>query len=477
MSTFGGIETALSALRAAQVMVETSTQNTANANNPNYSRQVVDLQANPAYPAPGMTAVGPGQIGTGVSVTGIQRMTDSYTTSQLRLALSQQNADTVTQNTTSQIQSMFNELSGSGISTELSQFWSSWQDVSNSPTDSGVRTSLIDQAQSLATSIQQAASQLTSLQQNLDQQVTQQVSTVNTLTNQIAGLNQQIVVVQATGQQPNDLLDQRDALLSQLSGLAQVQIDQQSNGAVQVTLGGKPLVDGSTSFALSTATNSNGLQNIVASDGTVIQPQNGSLAALEQMRDGEIPSRLNALNAFTQRLITAVNAVHEGTDPTTGATVTNVYNLVAPGTPSQTPFFTGTDATNIAVNSALVQNPNLIAASQTPNGPGDGSNALAIANLQNDPTAGGAATGSPTIDDQYQQFATDIGASAATAESNATDQQVLVNNLQQQQAQVSGVSLDQEAANLITYQQAYQAAAKAMTVFDTLLDTLINKTS
>jgi flagellar hook-associated protein 1 FlgK len=476
MSLFGGIQTALSGLRAQQIQIETATQNVANADNPDYSRQVADVAANPAYPAPGFSAVGPGQIGTGVQVTDVRRMVDPFTMSQLQAATSGSAAANIQQDVTSQIESIFSELSGTGISTLLDQFWNAWQDLSNAPTDTGVRANLIAQAQGLTTAIQQKYTQLETLRQELDQRIGQQVDTLNTLTRQIADLNRQIVAVEATGEQPNDLLDHRDALVNQVASLAQVQVSPIANGAVRISLAGVPLVDGTTSFAVAVVPSAGGMHEIVSPDGTVIRPTSGSLAGLEAMRDQEIPNQVSALNAWAQRLITAVNAAHEGVNPTTGATVTNVYDLVTPGTPVQRPFFVGTDASNIAVNPVIVQNPNLIAASQTANGPGDGSNALAIANLQGDPLAGGAPAGSPTLDGQYQQLATTIGANASTAKSNADAQQLLLSHLQQRRSQLSGVSLDEEAAKLVSYQRAYQAAARALTVFDEMLDKLINDT-
>src|SRR5262249_23261479 len=140
-------------------------------------------------------------------------------------------------------------------------------------------------------------------------------------------------------------------------------------------------------------------------------------------------------------------------------------------------FFTGTGAADIAVNSDLVDNPSLIAASQTANGSGDGSNALALAALQLDSTAGGVPSGVPTLDGQLQALTTDAGSSASAAQTLATTQTLVVQNLQQLDAQVSGVSLDEEAANLMMYQQAYQAAARALTALDSMLNTLINNTA
>ncbi|MBX6771312.1 MAG: flagellar hook-associated protein FlgK [Chloroflexi bacterium] len=472
MSLFGGIQTALSGLRAQQIQVETTTQNIANADNPDYSRQQVDLVANPPYPPPALGSTGPGQIGTGVSVASINRITDSFTTTQLRLALAQQAAGSVAQDTTAQIEAVFDEMSGHGISSLLSQFWNSWQDLSSAPTDPGARTNVVAQAQALAAAFQQSVSQLDQLRQGLDQQVGLQVSQLNTLAGQVAELNRQITMVEVTGEHANDLRDQRDALIRQIYGIAGVSVTDLSNGAVRISIAGVPLVDGTTVTPLSTVPNGSGTTDIVGPNGTVIQPSSGSLAGILQMRDQEIPSRLNALNAVAARLIAAVNAVHSGTGPP----ATNVYDLVTPNTPVSRNFFVGTDASNIAVNPAIVQDPNLIAASRVANGPGDGSNALAIAALQRDPSAGGAPPGSPTIDGQYQELATAIGNAAATAKNDADNQQVLVSHLQQRQAQIAGVSLDEEAAHLISYQRAYEAAARALTTFDAMLDKLINDT-
>src|SRR5579883_1313821 len=369
MSLFGGIQTALSGLRAQQIQVETTTQNIANADNPDYSRQQVDLVANPPYPPPALGSTGPGQIGTGVSVASINRVTDSLPPTQLRLALAQQAAGGVAQDTTAQIEAVFDEMSGHGISSLLSQFWNSWQDLSSAPTDPGARTNVVAQAQALAAAFQQSVSQLDQLRQGLDQQVSLQVSQLNTLAGQVAELNRQITMVEVTGEHANDLRDQRDALIRQIYGIA-----------------GVPLVDGTTVTPLSAVPNGSGTTDIVGPNGTVIQPTSGSLAGILQMRDQEIPSRLSALNAVASRLIAADNAVHSGTCPH----ATNVYDLVTPNTPVSRNFFVGTDASNIAVNPAIVQDPNLIAASRVANGPGDGSNALAIAALQRDPSAGGA---------------------------------------------------------------------------------------
>jgi flagellar hook-associated protein 1 FlgK len=475
MSTFGGIESALSGLRAQQLQLETTTNNVANAGTPGYHRQLANLVESAPLTEIGYGASGTQQVGTGVNVASIQRMVDPYVAQSLQIQLGQQGAATAQQDATSQIQGIFNDLSGNGINSLLDKFWSAWQDVASSPTDLGVRASLVGQAQTLASTIQQSYQQLQTIQASLNQQFGSQVGAINALTSQIAVLNSQIVQALAAGQQPNDLMDQRDQLVDQLSGLVQITVANEPSGAVQIALDGSLLVDGMTNRVLATTTDANGMQQLTAPDGTVLQPGSGTLGGIAAVRDGQMPENLAALNAFANRLITAVNAVQSGVNPTTGAQ-TNVYDLVNPGTPVQRNFFTGTGAGDIAVNADIVANPALIAASQTANGSGDGSNAAAMAALQQDATAGGAAPGVGTLDAQYQAFSTSIGTSAQTAQTAVDQQQVIVNHLQQLDAQMGGVSLDEEAAHLVTYQQSYQAAARALTTFDEMLNTLINNT-
>lgn len=469
MSLFSGIETAYSAMSAQQLFLETSAHNIANASTPGYHRQDVSTVAStPLQEGSGIW------VGTGVQVLSVGRPVDSFVETSLYQQLGQQGSLDIQQQTTSQIGSIFNDLGTNSTGSLLDQFWSSWSDVANAPTDMGARQSLIGSAQNLASSIQSNYQQLQSMQQNLDTQVSQSVSPLNGLTSQIASLNQQITQAQADGGSANDLLDQRANALTQLSTLAGVTSFNKPNGTVQVVLGSTLLVDGNTSTTLSTQENASGMQDLVAPDGTVIKPTSGTIGGLESLRDGEIPTRMTALNDFAQRLITAVNGVQTGVDPTTGA-VTNVYNLVTPGTPAQQNFFAGTGAADIAVDPSIVSDPRLIAASQTANGSGDGSNAQAMAALKTDTSAGGVANGL-TLDGQYQALATAIGMSASNAQAADTNQQSVVASLQQQRDQLSGVSLDQEAANTVLYQQAYNAAARVLATFDQVLDQLINHT-
>ncbi|MGZ4312994.1 MAG: FlgK family flagellar hook-associated protein, partial [Solirubrobacteraceae bacterium] len=239
---------------------------------------------------------------------------------------------------------------------------------------------------------------------------------------QIATLNQQIVQATQAGQSPNTLLDQRDKLIDDLSGLAQVSVSTGSNGAVTINFGdaSTPLVSGTTVTWPQTLTSAAG-------------GQLGSLLNLSSST-GPIGSMLSSLDNVAGQVISSVNALQ----------------------PSS-PFFSGTTAGTIAVSATAAT----IQASSSSTSGAD--LAQAIGNL-----SGGAA------DQSYAAFVAQVGDSVQAANSTHATQQAVLTAVSNQRQSVSGVSLDEEMTNLIQFQQAYQASARVMNAINSTLDTLIN---
>ena len=444
LSTFMGLETSLRGLLAQQQALDTTGHNIANASTTGYSRQVAVFQASPAYTMPGVTTApaGPGQIGTGVDVASYQRIRDAFLDVQYRAQSMLQGQAQANQDGLQQVQLAFNEPTDSGISSLLSNYWGAWQNLSNNPEDMGTRQALAQSAASLADGFQSLSSQLTTLQSQTAQNVTDQINQVNNLGTQIAQLNLTISKITATGNSPNDLLDQRDLLVDQLSALGNVAVTNGANGSVDISFGGASLVTAGTSATLA------------ESDLTGLTA--GKIQGLITLRDTTIPGYQTQLNTIAATLITKTNAQSAaGFD----------LNGNAGGA-----FFTGTDATNIAVNPAVISNPALIAASAT-GAVGDAGNALKMADMQTTPTIGAA-----TIDAAYTQLVTQVGADVQQATNQVDTTTALTNALQNQRQSVSGVSLDEEMTNLITFQRGYQASARALSAMDDMLDQLINRT-
>ena len=199
-SPFYGLDIGVSALRAAQQLLDTAAHNVANANTPGYSRQRVSLVESPPYTFPAFNRSGlPGQIGSGVTVTAITRVRDNFLDLQVQAQTALQGEWDTRQQQLAKVEAVFPEPSDTGLGSTLSKFWNAWQDVASDPTSTAARTALTEQASSLAMEMNRDSTQLKMIASGIDSQVGQQIQTVNDLATQIAALNSQIQRVTITG--------------------------------------------------------------------------------------------------------------------------------------------------------------------------------------------------------------------------------------------------------------------------------------
>jgi flagellar hook-associated protein 1 len=220
------LQTALSGLQAAQAAIDTTSENISNANTPGYTRQRVNLVENGSLTIPALTQQGGGtQLGTGVSLTDISRIRDQFLDVQYRA----QNTATSNANTNAsqlaQVQTAIDEPSSDGLQTVMGKFWSAWTSLGQAPTNAAAQQAVIDAGQTLASTFNAVSAQMRTVQSQAAQQYATLTGTngqVQQDAQQIATLNQQISQATQAGQSPNTLLDQRDKLIDDLSGLAQV---------------------------------------------------------------------------------------------------------------------------------------------------------------------------------------------------------------------------------------------------------------
>lgn len=453
MSLSSSLSIAVQAMLTDQGALAVTSNNIANANTPGYTREVANLQEAPTERFGNLT------FGEGVQLQNIQSVRDSIL--QLRL-----NQETQTQsklntftNGMNQIQTLFSEAQGTGLQSLLSSFFNSFSTLSADPTNMGDRQAILGAAQSLAAGFRQTATSLVEQQQNADQGVVQTVQQINQLTSQIANLNGEIATSSGGGQNTNAFQDQRDQLINQLSGLIDVQVVSANGNTVTLTTNsGTELVVGNQNFNLQTGVNPTTGVNDVFSQGQDISPtiQSGTLAADIQLRDQEIPSIQSKLDTLAFNVESAVNTQNAAGFDLNGNAGGNIF---------QPPTAAANSALNMAV---AMTDPNLIAASGDGT-PGDNTNATALANLQNQNIVGGQ---KPV--NYYSDLVAQLGNDAQTASNQLNGVNLLVQQLNDQISAVSGVSLDEEGANIILYQNAYQAASKVATVVDSLFQTTIN---
>jgi flagellar hook-associated protein 1 len=382
-SPFFGLEIATRSLRTQQTLVDIANQNIANANTPGFSRQEAVVSETLPYPFPAFRQSGEaGQLGTGVEVKEINRARDNFADLQIRTQLSAQGGSDARSDALTQLEAVVNEPSTSGISSQMTRYFSAWQEVANSPSDGSVRANLVESGKALADGFQNTLSQIKAQQGDLDKQVGITVTSIDDYAQQVANLNKQIWQVESGGMKANDLRDQRDLVLDKLSSLVKFTPVESSEGSVSIYIGNHQLVDRDQVHAMG-VDSTTGKNVPVWMDVTPHPPvtvTDGKLQGIIDARDTVVQSRIDGFNALASRFIESVNSIHAagvGLDGSSGR-----------------PFFAGTDASSIAVN-AQISAPggtSLIAAARmqaaTPPATGytwasgDSSNAIAIAQVQ-----------------------------------------------------------------------------------------------
>ena len=291
----------LSALTVNQQLLNLTGQNVSNANTPGYHRQVADLSAR----TDGLP------VGTGVDITRINRIIDNVLEQALNNNSSASQNVSTQLNGMQQVQTMLSPGTGS-LNDLLQNFFNQAGQLSANPSDPTQRQVFLSAATSLANGLNGLANSLSTLQSGVTQQAQQAVASANTILPQIATLNGQIQSATLSGQQPNDLMDQRDQLISNLASIVNIQTVDEGAGMTGVLAGGIPVVLGTQAFQLSTTTGTSlgSLGVVSSSSSTPLNVTDGQLAGLLNTADQAVPSTSQQLNALAQQLIQGVNEIH-----------------------------------------------------------------------------------------------------------------------------------------------------------------------
>jgi flagellar hook-associated protein 1 len=343
----------ISALQAFQTALQVTSNNIANANTPGYVKETAELTN--AVPQ----SDGSAPIGAGVQVAGISRAYSQLAASQLNSSQSTLGQLNSLQNYTNQIDSIVGTTAG-GLSTALQNYYNAWSTVANDPTSTAARQALLSSAQSVASAFQTTNSQLQGLSSNINSSISGDVTQINSISSSIAKLNNQIGIATANGggQPPNDLLDQRDQLVSNLSQLVGISTTSDPNGAVNVFIGnGQPLVLQNTATALTTVPNQfNATQLEVATSADPSNPISsqitaGDLGGLLAARTQAVNPAINQLGQIATALSQSANAQQSSGLDLNGNFGANLFSV---GGPTAASSSANTDSTSAAVSIANV---------------------------------------------------------------------------------------------------------------------------
>ena len=440
------------ALAAEQGALDATANNVANVNTPGFSRKTAQFDENPPV------VIGQLSFGTGVSLVGVPSERDPI----LQLRIAQETGTQGGLNSlvagTQQIQTLFSGQNSGDIGAQISALFSSVSQLSTDPTSLALRQGVLTAAGNLATLFNNTANALGAQRINLDQSVTQTVGQVNTLTQQIAGLNAQISALENVHEDAGTLVDQRDVLISQISGLIDVSQIKSDNGITLTTSSGAPLVAGQQSFTLTTQLDPSGVQHIFSQGNDITaQINSGALSGLLAVRDQKIPGLLNSLDTLAAGLATAFNSANAAGTDLNGNVGGNIFVPPPAG---------GTGAA--ASLAVAITDPALIAASSDGSAASNGNlanfSAIHDQNVINGET--------PAT--YYSNVVFGVGNDVSTATADLQSTQLVLQQLQDQRGSISGVSLDEEAANMVQFQRAYEAAARIVDTVNQMMQTVIH---
>jgi flagellar hook-associated protein 1 FlgK len=468
MATIGtALNIAGGALDADQAALDIVANNTANVNTPGYTLETPIWEQNDSVTFDGLN------YGMGVSVTGTASQRDSVLEQAMQQQTQTESGSAARLTALDQLQTIFSGATSAGtdtsdatgIGTDLTGFFDALSSLEASPSDLSMRQSVLGAAATLATDFNSAASQLESQRQSLDEQSTNVVGQANTLLVDVASLNDQIEA-QGPGADPGTLQDQRQQDLTNLSQLIGIRtVTTENNGLTVTTLGGSLLVSEGQAYQITSGEEdgvthfSDSLGNDITSDLT---SGGGQVGGILTARDQDIPEVQSSLDQLAYSVATQVNTMNAAGSDLNGNKGAAIFGLPAGATPND-------PAGSAAGISVVMTDPSQIAAAASGAGSSDNTNVEAMANLVNQGIVQGV---SPTA--YFSDMVTSLGSLTSEVSSQNTAQQAALTQLNDQINSISGVNLNDEATQLETLEQSYQAASKLFTVLDQVIASALN---
>ena len=441
---------ATQALQAQELELQITNNNIANANTAGYTRETVSLSE--ATPSQSGTTT----VGNGVQIDGVTSVRDELLTLRIQQQTSDQSSAEAQVNALNQIQTLF-PSTGTSLASSLSSFFDDLSALSDNATSTADRQTAIQGAQTVVSQFNSISAGLTGPTSGLNSTISSDVSQINQLSAQAASLNQELTLQNAQGQTTSPITDQLNQVETQLATLTNITVTHSSQGDSIVTGNGTPLVEGGQSYALSTTTNASGNTDVLDLGGNDITSSisSGDLGGTIEVRDKQIPALLNSLDTLANQFATAFNQAQTTGYDQNGNAGTALFTI---------PTTVAGSAASIAL---ATTNPAAIAASSDGSS-GSNGNVANLTALQTSALASGSVT------TQSANLVYQIGSLTQTATTNSTSIAQSLTALNSQEGSISGVSIDEESANLIQYQQAYEAAAKIVSTIQSLFQTTIN---
>ncbi|MBZ5737800.1 flagellar hook-associated protein FlgK [Nocardioides mangrovi] len=462
MTGFSSINTALTALRYQQGVIDVASTNVANASTEGYVRRRLIGQTIETANTSALWSRS-SSLGSGVTSSGVQRINDPLLDARMRREHGTQGYLDLKSAAMSRLETGIAEPSSSGLAAALNNFKSALQDLVNSPGSDAARSQVLSTASIAADAFNLQSSNFAAEAQDQRARVSANVLEINDVANQLASTNKTLAAATANGSDTSTLMDTRDALALRLSELSGATAKIRDDGGMDITVNGVSLVSGgkASKIEIASGIEADGTASdpaaeitfsVVAPDGTstdVDGALGGEIGAGVELIDKVIPDYVSGLNQIAADFADAINAVQ-----TTGYDIDGNIG---------SDFFSYDPDDAAASLKVVLTKTSEIAASSESGGVLDAANADAMSDAI-------------TVGDAYQRLVNNFGSSVNTVKQLAENQQVMTTQVDNAREQLTGVSQDEETVNMVMAQKSYQAAARVMTTVDEMLDTLINRT-
>ncbi|MCX5767506.1 MAG: flagellar hook-associated protein FlgK [Gemmatimonadetes bacterium] len=458
-----------SAILAQQAAIQVAGHNIANAETPGYTRESVQLTAAPPEYS------GLHTFGTGVAISNVVSARDALLSAEVRSQNTPASSFKTRAGLLGQVETVLGDPNTNALSGAIDGFYNAWSDLSSNPADAASKTVVQQRAQTLVDSFHTYASQLTEVGTQASNSLADSIRTVNSLTTKIAQINKLIVPAEATGQPANDLRDQRDQLIDQLSTIVPITVMDRADGGNQIVIGSVSIVDGGDAKTL---TLNNTTVSVTSPTGTgmPLRSLGGQMGAYIDFLSTDLPGVQGQLNAIASAIITDVNTVHKtGWSTAEGAGgVAGNWDVNAPPTGSNVDFFDSTpgnaSAINISLSASVAASASAIASGNTRNAAGNNTVALNVAALRdNSPSAAGN-----SVTGAFRTLVSGLAVKKNSADDSATVYKTLADQASNRRQSATGVNTDEELMKLIRYQQAFIAASKYMQTVNEMSQSLMS---
>lgn len=460
MSDFTGLSAAISGLNAHRKRIDVISENIANVETPGYHRQVADLNSIRA----GRSGLFSGPAGqhSGVEVD-VNRRWDQILDSNAKRERSRSASLEAQSAAMATLEADIGSLSSEGLAGKLQALFNGFDDLANDPKDLAVRNVVLGNGEAVASAINLEAASIDNAYQSATERLSVYAGQINSLAERIAQLDQDITAgVAAPGDDPNGLIDTRDRLATELAGLADLRVSYETDGQIRININGYNLVADGQFRTVQLATVADpaaaalGYQRfeLQSETGRPLELRGGAIHGSLMVANELVPDQRRALDTVATSIAASVNAIHNSGTGLDGSTGNDFFDS------------TTTTATTFALSADVAGQPLRVAASDG-SGALDNTVASQLADLGTDPLGPAA---------EHAQMLADLGNRVQLLNAGAETAGLSSTRADDALQQAVGVSLDEELADLVSAQRAYEASARMISTIDQMLDTLINRT-